>query len=165
MRSKEKETGPSDAEIAVEAPAPARLTVTTPGSWGEVFVDGKKLGRAGKGEEFEIAPGHHTLRVENPTSKSFEQGFDIAAGETRQIPATLEPLPYIINFVDFDPMCVVALDGVGKGPIGPSLGGALAIAAPDPNKEYTVTVTCGKEEPFVKTLRGLHPSGSKDLHR
>ena len=162
VRPKEKE--PTTAEIAVEAPAPARLTVLTPRSWGEVLVDGKRLGRAGQGKEFEIDPGHHTLRVENPTSTPFEQAFDVAAGETRQITATLEPLPYVIYFRDFEPTCVVKLDGENKGPIV-SLGGKLPIATPDPNREYNLTVECDpKAEPHAYPLRGLRPKGSAYIH-
>ena len=161
MRPKDKVTIPT--EIAPETPEPAKLIVLTPKSWGEVIVDGKNLGRA-QGKGFEIEPGHHTLRVENPTSSAHEEGFDIAAGETKEIRVDLVSLPYVIYFKDFDPMeCVVALDGVNVGVIH-ALGGKFAIPAPNPNQEYIVSVTCGKEAPVAKTLRGLRPSGSTDMH-
>jgi serine/threonine-protein kinase len=162
MRPKGREPVPIEAEIAVEPPAPARLTVLTKMSWGNVEIDGQERGRNGSGKVFEVAPGTHRLRVENPTSETFVKEFTAAAGEEIVIEADLVPLPYVIDFVGFDPGCVVALDGVGQGPIH-SLGGKLAIAAPSPNKEYTVTVKCGKEDAHVQTLSGLVPSASTTI--
>ena len=60
------------------------------------------------------------------------------------------------------PTCVVGLDGATQGTIE-SLGGKLAIAAPNPNKEYILTVACEKEEPDVYPLRGLRPKGGTPI--
>jgi len=44
--------------------APARLRIKAPRSWVTVFLDDQKL--ADDAGEFEISPGRHRLRVENP---------------------------------------------------------------------------------------------------
>jgi eukaryotic-like serine/threonine-protein kinase len=161
MRPKEREPVP-DAEIAVEPPLPARLTVDPGLSWGVVSVDGKELGRAGQGRVYNIEPGHHRLKVTNDTSKPYETEFDAAPNQPIELKATLEPLPYTVFFKDFAPSCVVGLDGQTQGPIE-SLGGKLAIPAPDPNNEYNVTVQCEKEEPRAYPLRRLRPKGDTTI--
>ena len=80
------------------------------------------------------------------------------------IEAKLVPLPYVVYFRDFDPSCLVSLDGEKLGPIV-SLGGNLPIPAPQPNKEYIVTVQCDpKAEPRAYPMRGLRPKGSTYIH-
>jgi hypothetical protein len=102
--------------------------------------------------------------VENPASTSFESEFDAYPGVPIKLEATLVPLPYVVYFRDFDPSCGVTLDGEALGPIV-SLGGTLKIPAPDPNKEYTVTVQCDqKAAPRAYPMRGLRPKGYTYIH-
>jgi serine/threonine protein kinase len=162
MRQREKEP-PTAAEIAVEPPAPARLTVDPGLSWGDVWVDGIKLGRAGQGKVYDVEPGHHRLTVTNDTSKPYESEFDAAPGHAIDLKATLEPLPFVVVFRDLlAPTCVVGLDKTTQGTIE-NLGGKLLIPTPDPNKEYTLTVECEKESPRVYPLRGLRPKAQRSI--
>ena len=151
-------------EIAVEPPAPARLAVRTGLSWGNVELDGTDLGRAEPGQEFVIAPGHHTLKVSNDTSKPYVREFDAESGKLTEITAELEPYPFIVSFEGFEPDCVVGLDGVILSPIHSLSDGELLIPAPDPNREYNVTVQCGKEE-RAYPLTKLRPKGEKSITR
>jgi serine/threonine-protein kinase len=162
IRPKDRDRVPVIDEVPAEVPAPAKLTVRTGLSWGDVELDGVDLGRAEPGKEFVIAPGHHKLRVSNDTSEPFLTEFDAAPGERKEIKATLVPVPFTVQLSDYPGTCVVGLDGETKGLVD-HLGGKLLIAAPQPNREYTVTVACDNEKTRVHTLRGLVPKGSKSF--
>jgi hypothetical protein len=50
----------------------------------EVLVDGNEVGRLGNGEcrDFELEPGHHTVRLKIDWTGSPERSFSVSAGET-----------------------------------------------------------------------------------
>ncbi len=53
--------------------------------WGEVFVDGKRLGVTPPLRSFKVAPGKHTILIVNETFKPFSQTLDFAPGSSHKI--------------------------------------------------------------------------------
>lgn len=53
--------------------------------WGEVFVDGKRLGVTPPLRSFKVAPGKHTILIVNETFKPFSQTLDFAPGGSHKI--------------------------------------------------------------------------------
>ncbi len=71
----------------------------------KVIIDGKEAGKILKGQtlQFDLAPGHHTLRLKIDWCSSRELIFDVAEGKTvyaecapAKKPALIGPLLYII---------------------------------------------------------------------
>jgi serine/threonine-protein kinase len=121
-------------------PIPGRITVVVPGSWGEIYVDGKHKGQTGEVGAIPVGPGSHELRVENPYSKPWVSTFEIAPGETPEFVITgLVPKPAVARLGAADPACRVALDGRAVGTVG-SLGAQVSIEAP--RSAHVVLLTC-----------------------
>lgn len=55
--------------------------------WVDVYVDGRKVGRAPNRTRYELPAGQHTLKAEQPGSDctSFEDAFTIRPGETTRM--------------------------------------------------------------------------------
>lgn len=81
------ESRPAPApEPKPEEPLYGTLHVGTK-KWVDVYVDGKKLGRAPDRTQYPLPPGSHRLRAEKPNSNClpFERTFNIVAGETTRL--------------------------------------------------------------------------------
>ncbi len=71
----------------VKAPVgPGTLHVGTK-HWVDVYVDGRKIGRAPNQSRYQLSAGHHVLRAEKPNSRCipFERPFTIEPGETTRL--------------------------------------------------------------------------------
>ncbi len=76
-----------EAEKVVKAPpSPGTLHVGTK-HWVDVYVDGRKIGRAPNRSRYQLSAGHHVLRAEKPDSRCipFERPFTIKPGETTRL--------------------------------------------------------------------------------
>ncbi len=74
--------------VAEEVP-PAAIVETRPGSLiltletaSSIELDGSTLSPASKGGRFDVAPGHHVIRVKAPGRQPVEREFDVEAGGT-----------------------------------------------------------------------------------
>ncbi|MCB9650070.1 MAG: serine/threonine protein kinase [Deltaproteobacteria bacterium] len=71
------------------APPPVEMGVLQVGTrvWVDVYVDGRKVGRAPNRTRYELPAGQHTLKAEQPGSDctSFEDAFTIRPGETTRM--------------------------------------------------------------------------------
>ena len=72
----------SSSKIIPGEEATATLAVTP---WGEVFVDGKRLGVTPPLRSFKVAPGKHTILIVNETFKPYSQTLDFAPGSAHKI--------------------------------------------------------------------------------
>lgn len=80
------------ASPAVAAVEPGRVWVgSTP--WGELFVDGRRMGQT-PAVGLELQPGRHHLRIARPGYRSYEWDIEIASGdEVRSTGIVLKRLP------------------------------------------------------------------------
>ena len=60
--------------------------------WAAVFIDGDSIDTTPFSKPYMLSAGTHTLRLENPNFKIFEEKFEIAAGETLRIDRSLTEL-------------------------------------------------------------------------
>jgi serine/threonine-protein kinase len=146
----------SPTQSAAEA-APGLVAVVVPRSWAYIYIDGELKGRTGEAGRIPVAPGKHTLSLQNPHALPFEQSFEIAPGEFRQIEVpALELKPLRVALRGFEPGCAVRVNGAERGTVD-SLGGTLML--PNPRQRHDLTVGCpsgaawsrsvGPEEPGV----------------
>ncbi|MCK6544337.1 protein kinase [Myxococcota bacterium] len=57
--------------------------------WADIWVDGKKLGRAPERSRYPLSPGVHQLRAVQPNCTPDEKEFTISAGETKRLRVTI----------------------------------------------------------------------------
>jgi class 3 adenylate cyclase len=69
---------------AAPAPEPAKLRFAI-SPWGEIFVDGRKVGVAPPMRELEVEPGRHRVEVRNTTFPAYAQAVDAKPGEEIRI--------------------------------------------------------------------------------
>ena len=75
---------PEPAPVAAEAAEPGFLAFAiTP--WGEVFVDGKKLGVSPPLQEIQIGTGRHRVEIRNSTFPAHVQTVEVKSGERIRI--------------------------------------------------------------------------------
>jgi hypothetical protein len=58
--------------------------------WGEVFVDGERIGITPLEEPFFFSAGTHSLRITHSDLRSVEKSFDVSAGDTIAVQADLD---------------------------------------------------------------------------
>ncbi len=151
----------------VAGSAPGRVTWTPKARWGEVWLDGKRVGTWGDGARsgwigskdnpLEVGPGTHTLRMVNQYSEPRDLPITVEAGETLDlgsIELRLLPVHFTVN-PSMPRECSYEVrhtrDG-GKTSYGLVSGSAnFEIREPDPADE--VVFTC----PTLGELR--HPIG------
>jgi serine/threonine-protein kinase len=84
----------TDARIARAAPlpAPARGQPVATGEvrfsivpWGEIYLDGRRLGAAPPLRDIALQPGLHRIEVRNPGFASHSRIIEIRAGDTIRI--------------------------------------------------------------------------------
>jgi hypothetical protein len=77
------------SEPPPEPPPPAATAIGVlhvgANKWGDVFVDGRRVGRAPNETRFELTPGEHRLRFVNPHCNAEEKVVTIRAGETTRV--------------------------------------------------------------------------------
>lgn len=80
---------PAVSEPPPEPPPPAATAIGVlhvgANKWGDVFVDGRRVGRAPNETRFELTPGEHRLRFVNPHCNAEEKVVTIRAGETTRV--------------------------------------------------------------------------------
>lgn len=68
------------------AAAPAQATVTVGiHPWGEVYVDGKRIGVSPPLTRFKLDPGRHRIEIRNPGFASYRDTVDLAPGQSIKI--------------------------------------------------------------------------------
>lgn len=68
------------------AAAPAQATVTVGiHPWGEVYVDGKRIGVSPPLTRFNLDPGRHRIEIRNPGFASYRDTVDLAPGQSIKI--------------------------------------------------------------------------------
>lgn len=80
LAPKADNAGKTTAAMGEEATATLAIS-----PWGEVFVDGKRLGVTPPLRSFKVAPGKHTILIVNETFKPFSQTLDFAPGSSHKI--------------------------------------------------------------------------------
>jgi serine/threonine-protein kinase len=148
-------TGPGPADAAARPTAPGRITVVVPGSWGNIWVDDKLLGRTGEVGAMEVSPGRHTLRVENDLSLAWERPFEIAPGEQLDFSPPLLPKPALALLPPgLDPACTVTVDGANRGPVSANSEG---LTIRDPRTVHSIRVTCPDGDERSARLEPVRP--------
>jgi len=123
-----------------EPPAPGTVSVLVDGAWAWISIDGERVGKTGQVGRIELAPGRHTLRVENDYSLPWERTFEVSPSEHRPFEITLTPRPATLVFpADREGACDVRLDGATRGTLG-ELSHRLRIT--DPRRKHRVEVSC-----------------------
>jgi serine/threonine-protein kinase len=144
----------SPAARAVDA-APGMVAVVVPRSWAYIYIDGELKGRTGEAGRIAVPAGKHTLSLQNPHAVPFEQSFEIAPGEFRQIEVpALELKPLRLALRGFEPGCAVRVDGTERGTID-SLGGALTLS--NPRQRHDLTVGCPSGASWSRTIGPEEP--------
>jgi len=108
-------------------------------AWGDILIDGERVGRTSTRNEVEVAPGAHTLTVRSPLSEDWTEDFEIAAGERKSFNVSLTRKPATVVLDGFDNACVVMRDGTALGTVG-TIGGQFRLA--EPHVAHQVDVTC-----------------------
>jgi serine/threonine-protein kinase len=129
----------------------------------DVFIDGKMVGsqhnRTPSTEWVAIAraplsvsAGHHTVTLKNPYAEDWQQEFDIAAGQTLEIPARLERKKVtVVIHPDMPGDCTYSVGAVPYGPVA-KVG---QFELPDPPPGTQMVFTCGSKK-IVATLPSTH---------
>lgn len=119
---------------------PARVTVLVPGTWANFYIDNKRVGRTGAGP-LTVAPGTHTLRVENDLSLPYTTTFDVAPGEEVTIEVTaLQRKPVVVRFeATLDGSCRVVLDETERGTLQ---GLSYTFQILEPDAGHTLSLLC-----------------------
>ncbi len=131
---------PPPKPLPPEALEPGTLSVFVNGSWAWITVDGERVGKTGQVGRIEVAPGRHTLHLENDFSLPWERTFEVSPGEHRPFEISLTPRPATLVLPDSRGAdCTVSLDGSGRGTLG-ELGYRLSVSTP--RQKHTVQVAC-----------------------
>jgi serine/threonine-protein kinase len=68
----------------IAAPTPANLNFAVL-PWGEVFIDGKRLGASPPLKEIKLSPGKHRIEIKNAAFPPYRQTLKLEAGESMKI--------------------------------------------------------------------------------
>ncbi len=111
-----------------------------PGTWANFYIDNKRVGRTGAGP-LTVAPGTHTLRVENDLSLPYTTTFDVAPGEEVTIEVTaLQRKPVVVRFeATLDGSCRVVLDETERGTLQ---GLSYTFQILEPDAGHTLSLLC-----------------------
>ena len=132
------------------------VIVTVPGSWGDIFVDGKLRGRTGQVGAIEVAAGTHTLEIRNDHALPHQQTFTVEPGEQRIIEVTgLQRKP--VRFRLLDPPstdCTILVDGIARGTVA-SMASTIRVRAPE--RPHDLSLECPDGTRLTKTLGPAAP--------
>jgi serine/threonine protein kinase len=123
---------------AIEA---GHITITVPGSWGDIYIDGSLIGRTGSVGAIPVTAGSHTLGIRNDHALPYRQTFTVEPGERKAISVTnLQRKPVRFKMVNApDPGCTIKVDGIERGTVA-SLQATLRVRSPE--KPHLLTVLC-----------------------
>ena len=132
------------------------VIVTVPGSWGDIFVDGKLRGRTGQVGAIEVAAGTHTLEIRNDHALPHQQTFTVEPGEQRIIEVTgLQRKPVRFRLLDPpSPDCTVLVDGIARGTVA-SMASTIRVRAPE--RPHDLSLECPDGTRLTKTLGPAAP--------
>jgi hypothetical protein len=141
---------------------PGSVLVTVPGSWGDIYIDGKLHGRTGAVGRIDVKPGTHTLVIRNDHALPYRRKFTVAAGESKTIEVTsLQRKPArfrISGSVSGD--CTAVVDGVERGTMA---GLSWTIRVRDPDKPHKLQVRCPDGTKLSRTLPPVAPGAMVPL--
>jgi serine/threonine-protein kinase len=141
---------------AAEQSKPGSILITVPGSWGDIYIDGKLHGRTGSVGRIEVQPGTHTLRIENEHALPYKRSFTVAPGEDKAIEVTSlkrKPASYRLQ-TNLDGDCTVLVDGIKRGSLG---GLKRTVRVPDPGRTHALKVHCPDGTEISQELPALDP--------
>jgi len=164
-KPKEKREEPEDkreareddkARVAPTPDPPATVMVTVPGSWGDIFIDGKLHGRTGTVGKITVQPGTHTLVIRNDHALPYRQKFTVASGESKAIEVTsLQRKPARFRLTGSAPgECKVVVDGVERGTLA---GLKSTVRIRNPDRPHKLMVKCPDGTQHSKTLKAVSP--------
>jgi hypothetical protein len=155
-RQRDDRAARKEAAPAPPSAEPASVLVTVPGSWGDIYIDGKLHGRTGSAGRITVMPGTHTLVIKNDHALPYRREFSVTPGESRTIEVTSlqrKPARYrLTGAVDGD--CAVVVDGVQRGTMA---GLSRTIRIQSPEKTHQLQVQCPDGTEFTRTLRPVGP--------
>ncbi len=161
--SRTKRPSPPPVPASPPTPAPEAATgesstiiVTVPGSWGDIYIDGRSYGRTGQAGEIRVSPGTHTLRISNDHALPHQQSFTVEPGERRVIEVTdLQRKPVRYRLVDAPSEdCSVVLDGIRRGSVGTM---DATILVREPERSHQLELSCPGETVITRTLSPAAP--------
>tara|TARA_B100000530_G_scaffold335303_1_gene287064 strand:- start:477 stop:1781 length:1305 start_codon:yes stop_codon:yes gene_type:complete len=134
----------------------AKVLITVPGSWGDIYIDGELKGRTGAIGKIEVSPGTHILGVRNDHALPYQQSFTVAPGEDKVVEVTsLQRKPARFRLLNApSPDCVIVVDGIRRGTVG-SLARTYRIRAPE--KSHDLTVDCPDGTNIKRRLDSVGP--------
>ena len=139
-----------------EAKANGAVMVTVPGSWGDIFIDGRPYGRTGQVGEITVSPGTHTLEIRNDHALPHQQTFTVEQGERRVIEVTgLQRKPVRFRLIDApSDACTVKIDGIERGTVG-SMANTIRVRAPE--RTHKLSLHCPDGSQYTKALSPAAP--------
>jgi serine/threonine-protein kinase len=137
-------------------PESGLLTVTVPGSWGDIYIDGKLRGRTGTIGDISVSAGTHTLGIQNDHALPYTQSFTVAPGEAKSIAITdLQRKPVRFQLREApNGNCIVKVDGIERGTIQ-SLQQILRVRSPE--KTHRLVVQCPDGTTIHRALKPAVP--------
>ena len=142
----------------VEPPEPGTVSVLVDGAWGWISLDGDRIGKTGQVGRLELAPGKHTLVVENDYSLPWERSFEVSPGEHRSFEIKLTELPATLAFpTAIASDCQVRLNGDSRGVLG-DIGHRLRVA--HPRQKHSLEVVCPDGSAHSEELGVLTPGAT-----
>ena len=151
---------PAPNSAAEPAPPPAArpgaVIITVPGSWGDIYIDGKLIGRTGTVGAIPVAAGTHILGIQNDHALPYKKRFTVEPGETKSIEVTdLQRKPVRFRLLGSpSPDCTVRVDGIVRGTVA-NLARTIRVRAPQ--VPHRLTLNCPDGTTLVKTLEPAAP--------
>ena len=144
------------SESAGDTESMGTVVVTVPGSWGDIFIDGKPHGRTGQVGAIAVSAGTHKLEIRNDHALPHQQSFTVEPGERRVIEVTgLQRKP--VRFRLLDPPsaeCTVMVDGIERGTVA-TMANTIRVRAPE--RPHSLTLRCPDGSTLTKTLGPAAP--------
>lgn len=138
-----------------EAAIPGTVSILVDGAWAWISVDGERVGKTGQVGRIELAPGRHSLLVENDYSLPWERSFEVSPGEHRPFEITLKPRPATL-VIDAAGMqgCTASLNGSPRGALDED---ATRLLVTNPRQKHALQVQCPDGTLHKKELPPLVP--------
>lgn len=146
---------PASPTSQPEAAAPGTVSILVDGAWAWISVDGERVGKTGQVGRIELAPGRHSLLVENDYSLPWERSFEVSPGEHRPFEITLKPRPatLVISAAGLQG-CTASLNGSPRGSLEE---GATRLLVTNPRQKHSLRVQCPDGTLHEKDLPPLVP--------
>jgi serine/threonine protein kinase len=139
-----------------EADQSASVLVTVPGSWGDIYIDGKLMGRTGTVGRVELTPGTHVLGIKNDHALPYHRKFTVASGEAKTIEVTAlqrKPARFRIEG-NVAPDCNILVDSINRGTIA---GLSYTFRVREPDKTHQFQLQCPDGTQIQRTLSPVSP--------